>query len=338
MSSRARQAVKKRPDEFSLIERYFAPMAGEGAFGLRDDAALIEPTVGKSLVITQDAIAGGIHFFPDDPPELVARKALRVNLSDLAAKGARAKCFSLALGLSDRWDEAWIADFTRGLKEDCMEFGVSLTGGDTFATGGGFIISITAIGEIPHEQYVSRLGASSGDALYATGTIGDAAIGLLVKQGKLSGLDAHSSSFFEGRYLLPKPRCEIANTICEFGSAAIDVSDGFVADLEKLCSASEVSVTIQGLDIPHSAELVQLVQSESKFQTLALTGGDDYEILIAVPAESVSGFESAVTELDVKITRLGTFKDAGTGVTVMDGDGKQMRFSQSGYTHFGEGR
>ena len=329
--------MEKRPDEFSLIERYFAPLAGEGAFGFRDDAALITPTAGTSLVVTQDAVAEGVHFFSNDPPDLIAKKALRVNLSDLAAKGANAKCFSLSLGLGKHWDEAWIAGFAQGLTEDCKKYGVSLIGGDTFATGGGFVISITAIGETAQEQYASRLGASAGDTLYVTGTIGDAAIGLLARQGSLPGLDAETRSFLEGRYLLPEPRNEIAPTIRQYASAAMDVSDGLVADLGKLCRASDVSITIQSGDIPHSLQTTRLLQGESKFQDLALTGGDDYEILIAVPAECVSGFESAITGYDLKITRLGTFENAGTNVTILDGQGNPMSFPQSGYTHFGEG-
>ncbi len=183
--------------EFSLIKKYFAPFAGEGTFDLQDDAAEIIPSDGSSLVITQDAISEGIHFFKDDAPSLIAKKALRVNLSDLAAKGATPKYISLALGLGNTWSEEWVKEFAKGLQEDCSEYGIRLTGGDTFRTGGGFVISITAIGEIPLGGYVSRLGANPEEILYVTGTIGDSALGLLARQIKFDCLSEE-----ENKYLL----------------------------------------------------------------------------------------------------------------------------------------
>jgi len=209
MNSKAKPVAKvsERPDEISLIAHYFAPLAGEGAFGLQDDAACLDPAPGKSWVMTQDAIAEGVHFGADDPPDQIAQKALRVNLSDLAAKGAKPRYFSLALGLADTWDEPWIAEFARGLAADCDAFDIALTGGDTFRSGGGFVISITAIGEVPRGEYVSRLGASPGDTLFVTGTIGDAYAGLLARQDKLVDIGRENRAFVEDRYLLPQPRC-----------------------------------------------------------------------------------------------------------------------------------
>ncbi len=328
--------MKKRPDEFSLIKRYFAPLADEGSFGLQDDAALITPTTGKSLVITQDAIAEGVHFLPNDPPDLIARKALRVNLSDLASKGAVPKYFSLALGLSDSWEEAWVASFASGLEQDIAEFDIKLTGGDTFASGGGIVISITAIGESAPNEYVSRLGGSVGDALYVTGTIGDAVAGLMVRRRELPDVCIEDASYLEERYLIPQPRCEMTGIVREFASAAMDISDGLIADLGKLCTASGVSASILVDAIPRSNALERLIRRESDFQKIAVTGGDDYEILFAVPANKLSGFETVIAQSDVKITRIGTLDNAGAGVTVLDPDGKQVNFAKSGYTHFGE--
>ena len=175
----------------------------------------------------------GVHFFSDDPPDLIAKKALRVNLSDLAAKGAKPKSFSLALGLGETWSEAWIAGFARGLAEDCEQFDIILNGGDTFRTGGGFVISVTALGEVPKGKYVSRLDANIGDLIFVTGTIGDGALGLLARQGKLNGLETAHIDHLQDRYWLPQPRTALASHIQKFASAAMDVSDGLVGDLEK---------------------------------------------------------------------------------------------------------
>jgi thiamine-monophosphate kinase len=324
-----------RISEFSLIKKYFAPLAGNGSFDLQDDAAEIVPSIGMSLVITQDAIAEDIHFFVDDGPKLIAQKALRVNLSDLAAKGATPKYISLALGLGKSWSEEWVAEFAKSLHQDCIAFGVQLTGGDTFTTGEGFVISITAIGELPSGQYVSRLGARLEDAIYVTGYIGDGALGLLARQNKLDGLGNEDKTYLVDRYLLPQPRTEISSSILKFATASMDISDGLVGDLEKLCNASDVLASIDVRNIPFSTATLPILESESNSLKTALTGGDDYEILLTVNPADCAAFENAVSSMSFPVKRIGTIS-SGQGVKVFDTDGQVIEFNKTSYDHSGE--
>ncbi|MEM7215978.1 MAG: thiamine-phosphate kinase [Pseudomonadota bacterium] len=320
------------PGEFEIIEKYFAPLSGDGSFSLKDDAAVVEHQPGCMLVITQDAVAEGIHFFGTDQPAHIAQKALRVNLSDLAAKGATPKCFSLALGLGNDWDEAWVENFANGLEEDCGRYGITLNGGDTFKTGTRFVVSITAFGDVPTGKYVSRLGARPGDAIFVTGTIGDGALGLLARQDKLPGLEADHKEYLTRRYLLPDPRIEIRELVREFASAAMDVSDGLVGDLAKLCAASHVSANINADKIPYSDATNAVLQDESKHVETALTGGDDYEILFSVPKLKLDEFEKMLPDLDLNVTRVGSIHE-GSEVTVFDRDGAVIEFEKTSYDH-----
>lgn len=327
--------MNSRPSEFSLIKKYFAPLASKGAFEFRDDAAEIIPNKGMSLVITQDAIAEGVHFFPNDPPALIAKKALRVNLSDLAAKGANPKFFSLALGLGKSWNEEWVAEFAKGLEEDRKTYELELTGGDTFSTGGGFVISVTAIGEVPNDQYVSRLNAKAGDTLFVTGYIGDAALGLLAHQKKLAMLSDNDNAYLLGRYLVPQPRVKAAELIRKFATASMDISDGLIGDLEKLCSASNVSAELSVEKIPLSSATQNAISLESDLLETALTGGDDYEILFAVAEENLAEFDSLIKTFEVDFTRIGTITSE-QGVKVFDRDGQVIDFEKTSYDHSGE--
>lgn len=327
--------AKPQISEFSLIRKYFAPFASKGAFSLQDDAAEIIPQEGMSLVITQDAISEGIHFFKDDAPSMIAKKALRVNLSDLAAKGAKPKYISLALGLGASWTESWVAEFAKSLHEDCQAFDLQLTGGDTFKTGGGFTISITAIGELLHNQYVSRLGAEPENILYVTGTIGDAALGLRARKKQFEALSDYENQYLIDRYLIPQPRVGASKTIRQFATASMDVSDGLVGDLEKLCSASDVSAEIVSSEIPVSQAVQSLIQSESNSLQTALTGGDDYEILFTINPADCHELEKAVSALPFEVTRIGKI-NSGQGVKVFDTDGQLIEFEQTSYDHSGE--
>ena len=327
--------MNSRPSEFSIIKKYFAPFASKGAFDFRDDAAEIIPAEGCSLVITQDAIAEGVHFFSDDPPALIAKKALRVNLSDLAAKGARPRYMSLALGLGNSWNETWIAEFAKGLQEDAKKYNVELTGGDTFRTGGGFVISLTVMGELPQESYTSRLGAKPGDVLYVTGTIGDSALGLKARHSSFQSLNDDENNYLVDRYLLPQPRVEIFELIREYASAAMDISDGLVGDLEKFCSASDVSAHIEAVRIPLSKVVQILIVDESKYLQTALTGGDDYEILFTVSPDDCEALENKTKHLPFAVNRIGTIT-SGQGVKVFDSSEHVIEFEKTSYDHSGE--
>lgn len=321
-----------QPSEFELISKYFAPLAGEGSFGFSDDAAQIKLNEGNSLVITQDAIASGVHFFADDDPNRVAQKAIRVNVSDLVAKGATPKSISLALGLPNNWTEGWVAKFAEGLAADCETFAVTLSGGDTFTTGAGAVVSVTAVGEVPDSQYVSRLGAEPGDLVFVTGAIGDGAFGLAARAGTLEGLHPNEVYYLTDRYLLPQPRIEAINIIREYATASMDISDGLIADCEKLASASGVSMNIQSADVPMSPPVSRLINDESNSLEVALSGGDDYEILFTVHPEKRVDLVNQADELPFAVSCIGEIAE-GEGVTVFDRSGLILEVKQTGYDH-----
>src|SRR5579863_494237 len=246
---------KQASGEDSLIARYFKPLATDaGAFGLNDDAAVLK-ALGDDIVVTTDALVEGVHFLADDPADTIAQKALRVNLSDLAAKGAAPAGFVLSLALR-AVDDAWLAAFARGLGADAADFRCPLLGGDTVSTPGPLMISITAFGRVPPNKMVHRSGAKPGDQVLVTGTIGDAALGLdILKRGKVATAlagDVSSREQLVGRYRVPQPRNALAPVIRAHAHAAMDVSDGLAGDLAKLCAASSVSAVIDLKSIPLS--------------------------------------------------------------------------------------
>jgi thiamine-monophosphate kinase len=328
--------VTNRPNEFGLIAKYFAPLAGEGAFGLLDDAALMQVPEGKQLVVTQDALAAGVHFFADDPPHLIAKKALRVNISDLVAKGATPFAYSLALGLDEAWTESWIAEFARGLAEDQAEFDITLTGGDTFRSPGGVTLSVTAFGLIDPDKYTSRLGAQVGDALFVTGTIGDAALGLkaVLEELDLLELTAQETNHLIDAYLLPQPTLPMADIIGTYASASMDISDGLLGDLEKLCTASGVGAEVKREDIPFSQPVKTLIQANPDCLETALTGGDDYQLLFTIPTDKLDAFHQAIQALPTKVSKIGVVNDAANGVRLLDNMGERLSFDTTSYKHF----
>lgn len=244
-----------RAGEDELIARYFAPLAGPGGLGLTDDAALVAVPDGHELVVTVDAIVAGVHFLPDDPPASVAVKALGVNLSDLAAKGADPIGFVMALALPEDWTENWLAAFAGGLGAVAERSGCALLGGDTVRAAGPLSISITAFGSVPAGRMVRRTTARAGDLIAVTGTIGDAALGLDLLTGAPAwgrGLDPADCAELVDRYRHPRPRLALAAPLREHASAAMDVSDGLVGDAAKMLRASGVTGTLDLDRIPLS--------------------------------------------------------------------------------------
>jgi thiamine-monophosphate kinase len=294
--------------EDSLIARYFRPLATDpGAFQLNDDAAVLK-ALGDDIVVTTDAIVEGVHFLPDDPPDTIARKALRVNLSDLAAKGATPAGFVLTLALRNA-DEAWLKPFAAALGEDAKQFGCPLLGGDTVSTPGPQMISVTAFGRVPAGKMVHRSGARPGERVMVTGTIGDAALGLAVlKGGKVHAAtsDAAARSMLVGRYRVPQPRVKLAEIVRAHASAAMDVSDGLAGDLAKLCGVSGVSAAIDLASIPLSDAAGDLVSRGVVGVEALIAGGDDYEILCAIPEDRVEAFTGAALGAGVKVSSIGT--------------------------------
>jgi thiamine-monophosphate kinase len=325
--------------EDRLIARYFKPLAKHpGAFGLTDDAAAIAPPPGCDLVLKTDGIVAGVHFFPDDPPDCVGKKALRVNLSDLAAKGATPLGFLLTLALPQAVGDAWLTPFARGLGADVELFGCPLFGGDTVRTGGPITISIAVFGEVPHGKMVCRAGAQPGDRVVVTGTIGDAALGLRLRSdhsaGKRWELTREQEDHLRSRYLLPQPRIAFAAALRAHASAAMDVSDGLAGDLAKLCRVSGVATQIETTRVPLSdAARAALAREPALIETI-ITGGDDYEVLACVPAEAVGPLRLQASSAGISVTEIGTL-GAGQGLArFVDADGKPLALARPSFSHF----
>lgn len=319
--------------EDDLIARYFRPLATDpGAFGLVDDAALLKSS-GDDLVVTTDAIVEGVHFLAGDPPDTIARKALRVNLSDLAAKGAVPAGFVLTLALQDV-KEQWLAPFARALGEDAAAFNCPVLGGDTVSTPGPLMISITAFGRVPPGQMVRRTDAQPGDLIAVTGTIGDAAMGLQALKGKSDGLDPPARDFLIQRYRVPQPRNALAIAIRDHASAAMDVSDGLAGDLTKLCAASGVSAAVSLADVPLSAAAQALIADGSSSIEAAVSGGDDYEILCTIPENRWESFAATARQTGVQVSSIGRIEAAAAAPRFLDAAGQPVVLKRLSYSHF----
>jgi thiamine-monophosphate kinase len=330
------QSPKESAEE-DLIARYFRPLAKHpGAFKLLDDAAALTPPPGCDLVLTTDGVIAGVHFFPDDPPETIGRKALRMNLSDLAAKGAKPIGFLLSLALPRGTDEAWLAAFAHGLGDDAESYQCPLLGGDTDHTPGPLSVSIAAFGAVPHGAMVQRSTAKAGDCVVVTGTIGDAALGVKVRRDpSLSArwtLSEAMAAHLAQRYLLPLPRTVLAESVLQHAAAAMDISDGLAGDLDKLCRTSAVAAEIDVAQVPLSAAARQAVAAEPMLIETALTGGDDYEIMLTLAPEKLPAFRAAAEAAGVPVTEIGGVL-AGEGARFMH-DGKALRFARPSYSHF----
>jgi thiamine-monophosphate kinase len=321
--------------EDELIAKFFAPIAGEGSFRLADDAAKMAPPYGHDLVVTADALVAGVHFFPDDAAADVARKALRVNISDLAAKGAQPLGFLLALVLPADWSEAWLADFAEGLRTDAAYYRAPLLGGDTTRTPGPLTISITAIGSVPAGRMVKRSGARVGHVVAVTGSIGDAALGLLLRRGNVT-LDRLSETHKKallGRYLTPQPRIEVATAVQRLASAAMDVSDGLAGDLTKLLKASVVSAKVDLDTVPTSEAARAAFAVDPSLRDLAFTGGDDYEIVMTLAPDNFHDMERAAAGAGIALSRIGTVVTGAGEPDFFDRSGKR-RFAKPSFQHF----
>src|SRR5271166_6207612 len=319
--------MSTRPSEDEIIARFFAPLAGPAGLGLRDDAALLSPPAGEDLVVTTDALVGGVHFMADDPPEAIARKALRVNLSDLAAKGARPIGFLLSLALPRDWREDWLKSFAAGLGADAEAFGCPLAGGDTVATPGPLTLSLAAFGAVPHGRMAARSGVKPGDRLYVTGTIGDAAIGLLARQGRGLDIPQADRNFLLDRYLAPQPRVALAPAMEAYAHGGMDVSDGFVGDLTKMLAVSGVSARVRVYRLPLSLAARAAIAANPDLFAVAATGGDDYEIIASVAPDSAPA-------AGVPVTPVGEAIEGHAEPCFVGPDGGLVTFARRSYSHF----
>ena len=322
--------------EERLIARYLRPIATHpGALGLVDDAAVLSPPPGCDLVLKTDGVIAGVHFFPNDPAEDIGRKALRMNLSDLA-EGAKPLGFLLSLAMAAGTDETWISAFASGLGEDALHYGCPLLGGDTDHTPGPTTVSIAAFGTVPHGRMVRRSTAKVGDCVVVTGTIGDAALGVKVRGD--AGLSVHwrltpaMAAHLEQRYLLPQPRNALAEAVLQHAAAAMDVSDGLVGDLAKLCRASAVAAEIDVARVPLSDAAQAAVAADPAMLETVLTGGDDYEILLTMVPEKLPKFHAAADAAGVLVTEIGRVLD-GEGARFMH-NGEALTFARPAYSHF----
>jgi thiamine-monophosphate kinase len=323
--------------EERLIERYFKPLATtENAFGLGDDAAVLTPPAGCDLILTTDGVIAGVHFLPGDPPQSIARKALRMNLSDLAAKGATPAGFLLSIALPANIPESWIAGFAEGLGQDINHYGCPLLGGDTDHTPGPLSISIAAFGTAPHGAMVRRATAKLGDIIAVTGTIGDAALGVLIHRdadlAKRWRLSSAAKEHLKERYLLPQPRNVLAESLRAHVSAAMDVSDGLAGDLAKLCRASALAAEIDVAAVPLSDAARAALAADPKLIEKILTGGDDYEIVLTLPEAKFGILRAATANAGVPLAKIGRVT-SGQGVRLLR-DGKALSFARPSYSHF----
>lgn len=323
-------------DEAELIATYLAPLAGAGGLGLADDAAVIAADGVHDLVVTTDPIICDVHFFADDAPGDIAWKALAVNVSDLVAKGAEPFAYTLALALPDAPTHAWMAGFAAGLEEAQAAFGCRLIGGDTDRTPGPLSIAVTAFGKVPSGQMVQRQTARPGDHVFVSGTVGDAALGLLVRrEAGIFGdvLPAGVGHELVGRYLRPVPRPGIIPALRAFASAALDVSDGLVQDAGKLAKGAGAALAIRFDAIPLSQGGRSVAAVKPQYRGTILAGGDDYEVLFSVPAARLAEFGAFAAKLPVPVTEIGVLAP-GSGVLILDADGAVMPLRRGGYDHF----
>lgn len=309
------------PPEFAAIARHFRPLAGEGALGLADDAALLAPPPGCELVLAADAMVAGVHFLADDPPETIARKLLRVNLSDLAAMGAAPLGYLMTVALPRGLPEGWLAGFAAGLAQDQARFGLQVMGGDTISTPGPVTLSLTILGTVPPGAALRRAGARPGDVIWVSGRIGDGWLGLRAARGEwpdpTGALAAH--------YRLPEPRLALGRALRGLAHACMDVSDGLLQDLSHLCRAGGVAAEVE-------AALIPVSDAAAPVAALA-TGGDDYELLFAAAPEAEEAVLAAAATAATPVTRIGRFTAAPPRVTLRAPGGEDITPERLGWSH-----
>ena len=328
-------AGRRRTGEFDLIERFFRPLsrAAPGAFALGNDGALLTPPAGASLVVTKDLMVAGVHYPEGEEPATVARRLLRVNLSDLAAMGATARSYALGLALPEDIADVWVEAFAAGLARDQEAFGVALIGGDTVATKGPAVLSLTAFGTVADGVCLTRSGAGEGDDIFVSGTVGDATLGLRAVRGELAALAPADRAALAVRFRLPEPRLALGAALVGVATCAIDVSDGLVADLGHLSEESGVAARINADAVPLSAAAGRVIDGGEAAIADLVTGGDDYELLFCAPLSKRDAIEAIGRRLELAVSRIGTI-ERGQGVTVVDADGQPLALGRAGYQHF----
>ena len=320
--------------EFDIMARYFAQATAKRddvVLGIGDDAAVIEPPAGQQLVVAIDTLVAGVHFPLDTDPYDIGWKALAVNLSDLAAMGAQPAWLTLALTLEHN-DEDWLAAFSRGLADLAGQSGLQLVGGDT--TRGPLTVTVQVAGYLPPGQALTRQGATPGDEIWVSGTLGDAALGLRIAQGALDAGEAAKETLCR-RLNRPQPRLALGIALRGMASSCIDISDGLLADLGHLCMAADCGASLQYADLPLSSVARELIESDSRLGDLPLIGGDDYELCFTMPADRHTDIQSLAVQLDCPLTCIGQVETQ-REIHCREPNGQLKSVSGHGYRHFNE--
>ena len=314
--------------EFDLIRRHFTRPAANAVLGVGDDCALVDVTNGMDLAVSMDTMVSGTHFFPDVDPENLGHKALAVNLSDIAAMGAMPYWAMLALTLPNV-DHDWLAAFAKGFFDLAQEYNVSLIGGDT--TRGPLTMTVTIMGEVPAGAALRRGGAKAGNDVWVSGNIGDAALAVAHRHGRIVLAE---SDYREAvmRLYEPTPRVALGQALRGLATAAIDVSDGLLADLTHICRLSGVGATVDLASVPVSSIGAKHIHSDSGRNAI-LAGGDDYELCFTANPNSRDSIQELTDVLGIPITRFGQIK-RGKGVSLLGSDGKPVKIDGRGYDHF----
>jgi thiamine-monophosphate kinase len=346
MTSSAKGAHDRLIGEEAIVA-LLAPLAEghAGSFGLKDDCALLTPPPGADLVLKTDPIAEGVHFLPGEAPADIAWKALAVNVSDLAAKGAVPLAYLMALSFPEAPTAAWMAGFVEGLRAAQARFGCHLIGGDTDRRPGPLTVSVTVIGSVPRGGLVRRTTAPVYATLFVSGTIGDAALGLALAREPALGaswrLSPAEAEYLLGRHRRPEPRLALGPVLRQYAAAAMDLSDGLVKDLERMLRGSGVGGRLRAGDVPLSAAARKVLAREPERLAQLIAGGDDYEVLAAVLGSRArcDEFAAAAAEAGVPATPVGTvgpfdWPEAGSGLLIEGPDGRPMTFDRPGWDHF----
>jgi thiamine-monophosphate kinase len=314
--------------EFELIARHFTRPAANAVLGVGDDCALVDVTNGMDLAVSMDTMVQGTHFFSDVDPENLGHKALAVNLSDMAAMGAMPYWAMLALTVPNV-DHAWLAAFAKGFFDLAQEHGVSLIGGDT--TRGPLTLTVTIMGEVPAGAALRRSGAKVGNDVWVSGNIGDAALAVAHRYGRLVLAEGDYREAVMRLYE-PSPRVQLGQALRGLATAAIDVSDGLLADLTHICRLSGVGATVDLASVPVSAIGAKHINTDAG-RTAIVAGGDDYELCFTAHPNSRDSIEDLTDVLGIPITRVGQIK-RGKGVSLLGADGKAVKIDGRGYDHF----
>lgn len=322
-------------DEFALIRQHFAALAAPfpGALDLRDDAAIIEVSAGKQLVVSTDTMVAGVHFFGGEDAAQIARKLLRVNLSDLAAMGAAPYCYLLNVSLPNAVKESWVQRFCEGLYQDQQDYGIVLAGGDTTATPGPLTLTVTAMGCVAKGKALKRSGAKPGMRVYVSGTLGDSALGLAILKKEINGGTAMDDAQLIERYFLPQPRLTLGQALVGNAAACMDISDGLVQDAGHIAAAAGVGIVLDAGRLPLSNAAHATLERCPELFPRIYSGGDDYELLFTAPPAYEAEIMAIANRVDIPVFCIGEVV-SGQGVQLRDMDGQDITPRKQGWQHF----